>query len=113
MTLQQVARQGSPLHDAAVIQAVRKKVGYQIQVRADANRNWTYKEAIQFGSLVKDCDLQYIEVYSKKFVNLSFLLYSTAASQGMESISDQILCGCHTFNFDDLTLCGLCLIFLC
>ncbi|CAN6675731.1 unnamed protein product [Malus baccata var. baccata] len=56
-----VARQGSPLHDAAVIQAVRKKVGYQIEVRADANRNWTYKEAIQFGSLVKDCDLQYIE----------------------------------------------------
>ncbi|KAM1497856.1 hypothetical protein ACFX10_020778 [Malus domestica] len=56
-----VARQGSPLHDAAVIQAVRKKVGYQIEVRADANRNWTYKEAIQFGSLVRDCDLQYIE----------------------------------------------------
>ncbi|KAM0961461.1 hypothetical protein ACFX2J_020652 [Malus domestica] len=56
-----VARQGSPLHDAAVIQAVRKKIGYQIEVRADANRNWTYKEAIQFGSLVKDCDLQYIE----------------------------------------------------
>ncbi|XP_048428124.1 protein PHYLLO, chloroplastic-like isoform X3 [Pyrus x bretschneideri] len=32
------------------IQAVRKKVGYRIHVRADANRNWTYKEAIQFGS---------------------------------------------------------------
>ncbi|KAM0983713.1 hypothetical protein FF1_011294 [Malus domestica] len=43
------------------IQAVRKKVGYQIQVRADANRNWTYEEAIQFGSSVKDCDLQYLE----------------------------------------------------
>ncbi|XP_048428123.1 protein PHYLLO, chloroplastic-like isoform X2 [Pyrus x bretschneideri] len=36
------------------IQAVRKKVGYRIHVRADANRNWTYKEAIQFGSSVKD-----------------------------------------------------------
>nr|XP_011462964.1 PREDICTED: protein PHYLLO, chloroplastic isoform X1 [Fragaria vesca subsp. vesca] len=56
-----VARSGSPLQDAAVIQAVRKKVGYHIKIRADANRNWTYEEAIQFGSLVKDCDLQYIE----------------------------------------------------
>ncbi|XP_040374185.1 protein PHYLLO, chloroplastic isoform X8 [Rosa chinensis] len=56
-----VARCGSPLQDAAVIQEVRKKVGYHIKIRADANRNWTYDEAIQFGSLVKDCDLQYIE----------------------------------------------------
>lgn len=75
MILQQVARHGSPLHDAAVIQEIRKKVGYQIEVRADANRNWTYKEAIQFGSLVKDCDLQYIEVYSEFFFNICTLHY--------------------------------------
>ncbi|XP_050372499.1 protein PHYLLO, chloroplastic isoform X2 [Argentina anserina] len=56
-----VARCGSPLQDAAVIQEVRNKVGYHIKIRADANRKWTYEEAIQFGSLVKDCDLQYIE----------------------------------------------------
>ncbi|XP_061990446.1 protein PHYLLO, chloroplastic isoform X1 [Rosa rugosa] len=56
-----VARCGSPLQDAAVIQEVRKKVGYHIKIRVDVNRNWTYEEAIQFGSLVKDCDLQYIE----------------------------------------------------
>ncbi|TQD93165.1 hypothetical protein C1H46_021258 [Malus baccata] len=46
---------------AVAIQAVRQKVGYWIQVRADANRNWTYEEAIQFESSVKDCDLQYLE----------------------------------------------------
>ncbi|EXB44934.1 hypothetical protein L484_026522 [Morus notabilis] len=56
-----VARRGSPTHDAEVIQEVRKKIGDQIELRVDANRNWTYEEAIQFGSLVKDCDLQYIE----------------------------------------------------
>lgn len=50
------------MHDAEVIQEVRKKVGDQVDLRADANRNWTYKEAVQFGSLVKDCNLQYIEV---------------------------------------------------
>ncbi|PON74619.1 Menaquinone biosynthesis protein MenD [Parasponia andersonii] len=56
-----VARRRSPTQDARVIQEVRKKIGYQVELRADANRNWTYKEAIEFGSLVKDCDLQYIE----------------------------------------------------
>ncbi|KAF2321397.1 hypothetical protein GH714_040986 [Hevea brasiliensis] len=43
------------------LQEVRKKVGRQIELRVDANRNWSYEEAIRFGSLVKDCDLQYIE----------------------------------------------------
>lgn len=61
--IEQVARRRSPTHDAEVIQEVRKKIGDQIELRVDANRNWTYEEAIQFGSLVKDCDLQYIEVY--------------------------------------------------
>ncbi|XP_062111267.1 protein PHYLLO, chloroplastic isoform X2 [Humulus lupulus] len=56
-----VARQRSPSHDAEVIQEVRKKIGHKIELRVDANRNWTYTEAIEFGSLVKECDLQYIE----------------------------------------------------
>lgn len=58
----QVGRRGNLIHDAAVIQEVRKRVGNRIDLRADANRNWTFEEAVQFGSLVKDCDLQYIEV---------------------------------------------------
>ncbi|KAL2582256.1 hypothetical protein AAZV13_15G229700 [Glycine max] len=56
-----VARGGDPMHDAALIQEVRKKVGCQIIIRADANRTWTYEEAMKFSSLVKDCNLQYIE----------------------------------------------------
>lgn len=51
------------MHDAEIIQEVRKKVGQHIELRVDANRNWTFQEAIQFGSLVRDCNLQYIEVY--------------------------------------------------
>lgn len=60
--VEQVARRRTPAQDAEVIQEVRKKVGHHIELRVDANRNWTYQEAIQFGSLVKDCGLQYIEV---------------------------------------------------
>ncbi|GLU04852.1 hypothetical protein SLE2022_219810 [Rubroshorea leprosula] len=56
-----VARRADPVEDAAVIQEVRKKVGHQIELRVDANRNWTYEKAILFGSLVKNADLQYIE----------------------------------------------------
>lgn len=59
-----MARRGNLIDDAAVIQEVRKRVGRQIDLRADANRSWTFEEAIQFSYLVKDCDLQYIEVYS-------------------------------------------------
>lgn len=44
-----------------VIQEVRKKVGHQINLRADANRKWTYEEAVLFGSSVMNCGLQYIE----------------------------------------------------
>ncbi|KAJ0038657.1 hypothetical protein Pint_23420 [Pistacia integerrima] len=56
-----VARRADPFQDAAVIQEVRKKVGPQIELRVDANRKWSYEEALEFGSLVKNCDLQYIE----------------------------------------------------
>ncbi|KAB5538297.1 hypothetical protein DKX38_015830 [Salix brachista] len=56
-----VARRADPIQDAAVICKVRNEVGPRVELRVDANRKWTYEEAIQFGFLVKDCDLQYIE----------------------------------------------------
>lgn len=59
-----MARRANPIEDAAVIQAIRKKVGFHIQLRADANRKWSLDQALQFGSNVEDCKLQYIEVSS-------------------------------------------------
>ncbi|KAG8366507.1 hypothetical protein BUALT_Bualt17G0087200 [Buddleja alternifolia] len=56
-----VARRADPDEDIAVIKEVRKKVGEHIVLRADANRKWTYDEAIRFACSVKDCHLQYIE----------------------------------------------------
>ncbi|KAI4302200.1 hypothetical protein MLD38_037978 [Melastoma candidum] len=56
-----VARNADPVDDAVMIQAVRKMVGYDIQLRVDANRRWTYEEAMKFAYLVKDVNLQYIE----------------------------------------------------
>ncbi|KAM3241842.1 hypothetical protein ACQJBY_054524 [Aegilops geniculata] len=56
-----VGRRASPAEDAAVIQKIREVVGYKINIRADANRKWTYKQAIEFGSRVKSLCLQYIE----------------------------------------------------
>lgn len=56
-----VGRRQNPAEDAAVIQKVREIVGYKINIRADANRKWTYEQAIDFGSRVKGLCLQYIE----------------------------------------------------
>ncbi|KAF6171682.1 hypothetical protein GIB67_007203 [Kingdonia uniflora] len=56
-----VGRRTTPLEDVAVIQEIRKMVGYHIKLRADANRSWTYEKARKFGFSVKLFDLQYIE----------------------------------------------------
>ncbi|XP_031097286.1 protein PHYLLO, chloroplastic isoform X2 [Ipomoea triloba] len=56
-----VARHHDPNQDASVVQEIRKKIGGEIELRADANRNWSYEEAIQFAHSVKDYCLQYIE----------------------------------------------------
>ncbi|KAK9051156.1 hypothetical protein SSX86_027782 [Deinandra increscens subsp. villosa] len=56
-----VARRANPIEDAIVIQEIRKKIGFQVQLRADANRKWSFDHALQFGANVKDCALQYIE----------------------------------------------------
>ncbi|KAL3512857.1 hypothetical protein ACH5RR_025574, partial [Cinchona calisaya] len=56
-----VGRRANPMEDAKVIQEVRRKVGNQIELRVDANRSWTFAEAVEFANLVKNFDLQYIE----------------------------------------------------
>ncbi|KAK9090962.1 hypothetical protein Sjap_024139 [Stephania japonica] len=56
-----VGRRVNPSEDADVVQEIRKSIGHLARLRVDANRNWTYKQALEFGSGVKLCDLQYIE----------------------------------------------------
>lgn len=63
-----VGRRESPAEDAAVIEKIREVVGYKINIRADANRKWTYEQAIEFGSRVKSFSLQYIEVIYPLFI---------------------------------------------
>lgn len=54
--------------DIAIIKEVRKKIGWEIELRADANRGWNYDEAVKFGLSVKDSGLQYIEVMHQTLV---------------------------------------------
>lgn len=58
-----MARRAHPIEDAQVIQEIRKKIGFHIQLRVDANKKWSFNDALQFGSNVKECELQYIEVF--------------------------------------------------
>lgn len=60
----QVGRRVTPEEDAAVVQAVRRCVGDDVQIRADANRKWSYQQALAFSLLVRGCDLQYLEVFN-------------------------------------------------
>lgn len=56
-----VARQASPLEDAAALLAIRKMVGPDIHLRADANQRWTFSQAVEFAVAVRSCGLQYLE----------------------------------------------------
>lgn len=67
----QVGRRKDPVEDAAVVKAIRDRIGPDIVLRADANRRWTYDQAVQFANYVRSCDLQYLEV---RFVLLTFYL---------------------------------------
>ncbi|KAI7982828.1 hypothetical protein LOK49_LG15G00024 [Camellia lanceoleosa] len=76
--LEKVARRPDPIEDAMVIQEVRKKVGHQINLRADANRKRTYEETVLFGSSVMNCGLQYIEVNLEARVG-----FNTSVARGL------------------------------
>lgn len=56
-----VARRVSPGEDAAILLAIRKMVGPQIHLRADANQCWTFAQAVEFATAVRSCGLQYLE----------------------------------------------------
>ncbi|KAL2645330.1 hypothetical protein R1flu_012917 [Riccia fluitans] len=56
-----VGRRPSVIEDAVVLKVVRKRVGPQVTLRADANRRWSLQEAILFANAVNSCELQYLE----------------------------------------------------
>ncbi|KAI5055725.1 hypothetical protein GOP47_0029246 [Adiantum capillus-veneris] len=56
-----VARRVSPSEDAAILLAIREKVGPKIHLRADANQRWTLAQALEFANAVRSCGLQYLE----------------------------------------------------
>jgi isochorismate synthase/2-succinyl-5-enolpyruvyl-6-hydroxy-3-cyclohexene-1-carboxylate synthase/2-succinyl-6-hydroxy-2,4-cyclohexadiene-1-carboxylate synthase/O-succinylbenzoate synthase len=45
-----------------LLKKIREVVGYKVNIRVDANKKWTYAQAIEFGLRVKSFSLQYIEV---------------------------------------------------
>ena len=47
--------------DAARLLAVRRAVGPDVRLRADANRRWSLNDALTFGLQVADANLEYVE----------------------------------------------------
>lgn len=54
----QVGRRESPLEDAEAVLAIRRAVGPEMVLRADANRKWSLDQAILFLQRVQAADLQ-------------------------------------------------------
>ncbi|GMH01833.1 hypothetical protein Nepgr_003672 [Nepenthes gracilis] len=85
-----VARKADPKEDAAAIKEIRKKVGPQIELRVDANRKWTYEQAVEFGSHVNNCDLQYIEEPVKNEDDIMKFCEETSLPVALDETIDNI-----------------------
>lgn len=47
--------------DAEIVRAVREALGPSISLRLDANRAWTYEQALAFPHETRECGIEYIE----------------------------------------------------
>ncbi|KAL6899311.1 hypothetical protein ACP4OV_005969 [Aristida adscensionis] len=96
-----VGRRESPSEDAAVLHKIRDVVGYQINIRVDANQKWTYEQAVEFGSKIKGLHLQYIEEPVNsiddliKFCEKSGL--PVALDETIDNLTGDIISGLHQF----------------
>ncbi len=54
----QVGRRGDPAEDAAALLAIRRAVGADVALRADANQKWSLPQALAFGRAAQAAGLQ-------------------------------------------------------
>ena len=54
----QVARARKPEDDARLLVGLRKALGPDIVIRADANQGWTLEEALKFAQSAQAADLE-------------------------------------------------------
>jgi O-succinylbenzoate synthase len=47
--------------DVARVLDTRRELGHSVGLRLDANRAWSFDEAVRFAEMVLDCDLEYVE----------------------------------------------------
>lgn len=96
-----VGRRESPIEDATVLHKIREVVGYQINIRVDANQKWTYEQAVEFGSRVQSLHLEYIEepvssVYDLiKFCEKNVL--PVALDETIDNLRGDVICELHQF----------------
>ena len=57
--------------DIVAVKALRTTAGNGTEIRLDANRAWSLKEAVSFGKSVADCRIQYIEEPLKEAADLT------------------------------------------
>eukprot|EP01023_Acetabularia_acetabulum_P001568 TRINITY_DN10609_c0_g1_i4.p1 TRINITY_DN10609_c0_g1~~TRINITY_DN10609_c0_g1_i4.p1 ORF type:complete len:742 (-),score=102.64 TRINITY_DN10609_c0_g1_i4:957-2963(-) len=80
----------NPLEDSEVIGAVRSAVGPNICLRADANRRWSFQQALTFGHAAYQYSLQYIEEPTKDPHLFQNFFLATGIPYAIDETLDQI-----------------------
>lgn len=60
-TLKLKVATGNLIEESTLVHKTHDFFEGQIKLRLDANRNWTYADALRFANLIKDIDIEYIE----------------------------------------------------
>ncbi|CAM6124850.1 unnamed protein product [Calypogeia fissa] len=82
-------RRQSSLEDAAMVKLVRERVGPSIHLRADANRRWSYEEAVDFANSIQSCGLQYLEEPTNNPLDIPRFCHETGLAVALDESLDE------------------------
>ena len=88
-----VGRRLNPEDDAKVLVALRKALGPNVGLRADANRAWDLGQALVFGRLVSGMSLEYVEEPLQNPEDLLGFYEETGVPVGLDESVDDGLVG--------------------
>lgn len=93
-----VARDLSPKQDACIVSEIRTVVGEGIGLRCDANRGWSYDEALSFAAELKGKNIEYIEEPLKEYQGIPDFSNHTGMKCALDETLEEIQQGTGDFD---------------
>lgn len=88
-----VARELAPEVDARIVSEIRTAVGQGIRIRCDANRGWSFDEAVAFATEVKDANIEYVEEPLKDYNDIPKYSEDTGMMCALDETLEEIQLG--------------------